>query len=265
MIATVDRLVELVRESRILDAAQLEGLRHLQSSHHSPHALAEELLRRGWVTDYQLRQIVKGRVLDLVLGGYVIVGTVGQGGMAQVFKARRRRDGQIVALKVIRSERRSDAKTLQRFRREVEVMAHLGAHPNIITACDIADVGVAHYYAMEFVEGMNLDRVIAQNGPLPIAPACDYVRQTALGLQHAHVRGLVHRDLKPGNLLVTRAVPANGAPESDRFGHWGTIKVLDLGLALVPEAAAFAGSGFNLTRAGYSLGTVDYMAPRTGR
>src|SRR5262245_15316740 len=103
MIATVDRLVELVRESRILDPAQLDGLRYLQSSHHDPHALAEELLRRDWVSDYQLRQIVKGRVHDLVLGSYVIVDTVGQGAMAQVFKAKRRRDGQIVALKVIRS------------------------------------------------------------------------------------------------------------------------------------------------------------------
>jgi serine/threonine-protein kinase len=266
MIATVDRLVELIHESQLFDAARLEGLRSLQATYGDPHSLAKELLRRGWLTDYQLRKIIKGRVADLSLGGYLILEPVGQGGMAEVFKVRRRRDGQIVALKVIRSDRRDDAKTLQRFRREVEAMAHLGAHPNIITACDIADVGVAHYYAMEYVDGLNLDRIIAQNGRLPVAPACDYARQAALGLQHAHEKGMVHRDLKPGNLLV--AQPSSNGSESDasagaqeRFGHWGTIKVLDLGLALVPQAAAAATAGFDLTRAGFSLGTVDYMAP----
>jgi serine/threonine-protein kinase len=227
--------------------------------------LAKELLRRGWVTDYQLRKIIKGHVADLSLGGYLILEPVGQGGMAEVFKARRRRDGQIVALKVIRSDRRDDTKTLQRFRREVEAMAHLGAHPNIITACDIADVGVAHFYAMEYVDGVNLDRIIAHNGRLPVAPACDYVRQAALGLQHAHERGMVHRDLKPGNLMVARP-SSNGAATDqaesrERFGHWGTVKVLDLGLALVPQAAAATTGGIDLTRAGFSLGTVDYMAP----
>jgi serine/threonine-protein kinase len=266
MIATVDRLVELIRESQLLDAARLEGLRSLQATYGDPHSLAKELLRRGWVTDYQLRKIIKGHVADLSLGGYLILEPVGQGGTAEVFKARRRRDGQTVALKVIRSDRRDDAKTLQRFRREVEAMAHLGAHPNIITACDIADVGVAHFYAMEYVDGVNLDRLIAHNGALPLAPACDYARQAALGLQHAHERGMVHRDLKPGNLMVARP-GSNGAatgPTSggqERFGRWGTVKVLDLGLALVPQAAAAATGGFDLTRAGFSLGTVDYMAP----
>jgi serine/threonine-protein kinase len=265
MIATVDRLVELIRESQLLDAARLEGLRSLQGTYSDPHSLAKELLRRGWVTDYQLRKIIKGHVADLSLGGYLILEPVGQGGMAEVFKARRRRDGQIVALKVIRSDRRDDTKTLQRFRREVEAMAHLGAHPNIITACDIADVGVAHFYAMEYVDGANLDRIIAHNGRLPVAPACDYARQAALGLQHAHERGMVHRDLKPGNLMVARpssnGAAADQAESQERFGHWGTVKVLDLGLALVPQAAAAATAGFDLTRAGFSLGTVDYMAP----
>jgi serine/threonine-protein kinase len=113
---------------------------------------------------------------------------------------------------------------------------------------------------MEYVDGKNLDRIISQNGPLPLAPACDYARQAALGLQHAHERGMVHRDLKPGNLLVARP-SSNGAGAAERFGHWGTVKVLDLGLALVPQAAAAATKGFDLTRAGFSLGTVDYMAP----
>jgi serine/threonine protein kinase len=269
MIATVSRLVELIQESHVLDASQLATLTDsLQAEFPEPHPLATEMLRRGWLTDYQLAEVIKGRGQDLVLGPYVILERVGRGSMGDVFKARRQKDGQVIALKVIRQERRSDVKALSRFRREVEALTQL-SHPNIVTACDIDEIGVAHYYAMEFVEGIDLDDFIARSGPLPVAPACDFIRQAADGLQHAHERGLIHRDIKPGNLVITPPGPpaktsvlANGryAEARTRFGHWGVIKILDLGLVLLSTKAA-GDEQFNLTQPGFSLGTADYMPP----
>src|SRR5262249_33177562 len=153
-----------------------------------------------------------------------------------------------------------------RFRREVQAMAQL-RHPNIVTLRDVSEIGVAHYYAMEFVDGLDLEEIIAQNGRLPVAAACDYVRQAAQGLQHAHERGLIHRDIKPANTLVGRHRPdPNGEPPGlpaaarERFGRWGRAKLLDMGLVLLqtPDAAGPQGP---LTQQGFALGTCDYMAP----
>ncbi|MBL8795272.1 MAG: serine/threonine protein kinase [Planctomycetia bacterium] len=270
MIATVSRLVELILDSQVLNAAQCDKLRdNLQDRCKEPYQLAKDLLRRGWLTDYQLELIIKGDGQDLLLGPFIVLEPLGEGCMGQVFKARRRENGQLVALKMVHRDRRGDLRALHRFRREVEALAQL-SHPNIITACDVSEIGIAHYYAMEYVEGINLERVIAANGPLPLGAACDYVRQAALGLQHAHERGLIHRDIKPGNLLVAR-------PESDlkktlgpgmspearaRFNRWGIVKILDLGLVRLENQDSFEGNGqMKLTQEGFSLGTVDYMAP----
>jgi serine/threonine-protein kinase len=266
MIASVDRLVEMIRDSRLLDASRIKTLStSLQTAYPESQLLAQQLVERGWLTDYQLKKVMQGYGADLILGPYVILERIGQGSMGDVFKAQRRKGGQVVALKVIRPDRRADGQALRRFRREVDAMARV-SHPNIVSACDVDEIGVAHYYAMEYVDGANLDRIIAHNGPLPIAPACDYARQAALGLQHAHECGLIHRDIKPGNLLVARPTPeANGvaapaglsAEAQGRFGHWGIVKILDLGLARLADRNAQP----TLLSIGSSLGTVDYMAP----
>src|SRR5262249_17717364 len=150
---------------------------------------------------------------------YRLLETIGQGGMGQVFKAQHTLMNRIVALKVIRKEKLAKPAVVARFHREVQLAAQL-AHPNIVTAYDAGRTGDTHYLAMEYVDGINLFHLVRENGPLPVAQACDCIRQAALGLQHAHERDLVHRDIKPSNLLVTRA--AEGAP---------LIKILDMGLA----------------------------------
>ena len=123
--------------------------------------------------------------------------------MGQVFKARHRAMGRIVALKVIRKERLANADAVKRFHAKSRPPPSC-THPNIVLAFDADQVGDTHFFAMEYVEGIDLSQLVKQNGPLPVGKACDYIRQAALGLQHAHEQGMVHRDIKPSNLLVTK-------------------------------------------------------------
>src|SRR5262249_36435798 len=146
---------------------------------------------------------------------YRLLGVLGVGGMGKVFKAEHRLMARVVALKVIHQHLLAERAAVERFRLEVRAAARL-AHPNIVTAHDAEQAGVAHFLVREHGEGETLDRILNRRGPLPVALACDLVRQAALGLQHAHERGMVHRDLKPSNLIVTPA---------------GELKILDFGLA----------------------------------
>src|SRR5262249_16732548 len=127
---------------------------------------------------------------------------LGEGGTGQVFLARQQRVGKTVALKVIRSELVADAEIVQRFYREIQVISKL-QHPNIVHALDAGPVGATHFLAMEYIEGIDLQHLVKESGPLPVGQACDYIRQAALGLQHIHENGLVHRDIKPSNLLLS--------------------------------------------------------------
>ncbi len=173
---------------------------------------------------------------------YRILGLLGAGGMGAVFKAEHRLMERVIVLKVIHKHLTDKPAAGERFRLEVKAAARL-SHPNIVTAHDADQAGDLHFLVMEFVEGTSLDRLVAEQGPLPVAQACAYARQAALGLQHAFERGMVHRDIKPANLIRT--------PE-------GTIKILDFGLArFVSEST----SGGVLTEPGAVVGTPDYMAP----
>jgi serine/threonine protein kinase len=188
-----------------------------------------------------------GSISDAVLaalGGherYRVVRPLGRGGMGVVYEAEHRVMRRPVALKVINRRYTADAAAAERFRREVRAAARLH-HPNIVTAFDAENVGDTHFLVMEYVEGKSLARVVKDRGPLPVQEACDYVRQAALGLQHAHERGMVHRDVKPDNLMLT--------PD-------GTVKVLDFGLAALTAEREVG----VLTEASAVMGTPDYMAP----
>jgi hypothetical protein len=184
--------------------------------------------------------------IPLELGPYFLLDRIDAGGMGEVFRAWHRFLQREDAVKMMRPELTADADAVRRFLREAEAAARLN-HPNVVRvfAADHAEVG--YYLAMELVPGTNLDKLVRATGPLPVAVACEYVRQAAEGLDHASRAGLVHRDVKPGNLLVTQ----------DR----STVKVADFGLARalapgLPEAHDGAG-----TRPGDFLGTTDYMAP----
>jgi Protein kinase domain len=177
---------------------------------------------------------------------YRVLGLIGQGGMGSVYKAEHLRMGRVVALKVVQASLTADAGAVHRFEHEVKAAAQL-AHPNIVAAYDADQAGRLHFLVMEYVEGESLADYLKRRGPLPVAEACDYSRQAALGLQHAFERGMVHRDVKPANLMRTPA---------------GVIKILDFGLARLAQGQT---SGINrvtqLTQQGVMMGTVDYMAP----
>ena len=188
-----------------------------------------------------------------VLAGYEVLEEIGHGGMGVVYRARQRDTGRIVALKVIRKERLGSPDMVARFRREAQASGRL-QHPNVVEvyASDLA--GDTHYLAMEYVPGVTLQRLVEQTGPLPLAQACDFVRQAALGLAHAHEKGLVHRDIKPANLMVV--APA-GLPLPPR----PMVKVLDMGVARLFQLSEQEPSLTTLTRDGSVIGTPDYIAP----
>jgi len=173
---------------------------------------------------------------------YRIIQLLGTGGMGAVFKAEHRLMERLVALKVISRSLIVSATAVERFRLEVKAAARL-THPNIVAAYDAEQAGDVHFLVMEFVEGSSLAQVVAKRGSLPIPYACDYIRQAALGLQHAHEQGMVHRDIKPHNLMLASK---------------GRIKILDFGLA---RFVSEQGNKANLTAEGVVMGTPDYIAP----
>jgi serine/threonine-protein kinase len=260
--------LDYLTRSHLLDQVQLDEVTaRLQGQHPDPRDLARELMRRGWLTAFQVNQLVNGRGAALLLGPYILLERIGEGGMGQVFKARHRHLGRVVAVKVLRKEALEEPMAVRRFLREVEACAQLD-HPNIVRALDADEVCGIHYLAMDYIEGTDLARMVKQTGPLRVAQACDYIRQAALGLQHAHERGLVHRDIKPANLLVTPpdkgAGPASPAQPSVPLGRWGTVKILDLGLARLHEPPT-GQDGTMLTQLGCVMGTPDFIAPEQVR
>ncbi len=250
---SINILAAILQRYHLLGPAQLaEAAGPLACSFRNPKDLAGELIRRGWLTPYQVNQIFQGRAGDLLLESYVLLERLGEGGMGQVFKARNWKLNRLVALKLIRKERLSSSEIIRRFQREVRAAAQLN-HPNIVHAYDCGECGERHFYVMEYVEGIDLAQLVRRNGPLPIEQACDYVRQAALGLQHAFERGLVHRDIKPHNLMLTRS----------REGQ-SVIKILDLGLARLDQGDDSPDSGV-MTCEGAVMGTLDYIAPEQAR
>jgi serine/threonine protein kinase len=263
-LASPDALLQALREHQLLDPVQLDEVRRtLRLRFTAVQPFGQELVAQGLLTPYQFDELWAGRGRELVMGPYVLLGPVGEGGMGSVYQARLQSGGDIVALKVIRKDRRADPKLRQRFLREVQALTKL-KHPNIVTALGADEADGAHYFVMEYIEGSNLGDILARIGALPVLPACDYARQAALGLQHAHEHGLVHRDVSPNNLLI-QAWPAPEPPtlrgkDRARFGRWGTVKLFDLGLVLLQQHERDPAQE-KLTRTGISLGTVDYIAP----
>jgi serine/threonine protein kinase len=253
-------LVDALRQYRLLEPQQLQQLTREFRGSPDPKTIARELLRRGWLTAYQANQLMQDRAADLLLGSYVLLERLGEGGMGQVFKARNWKLGQIVALKIIRPERMASVEPLRRFHREMRLAAQL-QHPNIVRALDADQVGSTHMLAMEYVEGIDLARLVKQSGPLPVRQACDYVRQAALGLQYAYEQGMVHRDIKPSNLLVTYTAGGTLA-NTPLTAH--QVKILDLGVARLEDSSQ-AETVTSMTVMGCIVGTPDFMSPEQAR
>src|SRR5262249_2236110 len=186
---------------------------------------------------------------------------VGKGGNGQVFKARHNKMDRLVAVKMLRADLAHDRETVQRFHREIEVIGQL-SHPHIVHALEAGPIGSVLVLVTEFIEGIDLERLVRQSGPLPAIQACDYIRQAACGLAHAHHRGLVHRDIKPSNLIVSKARPPREGAETIKPGAgYGTIKILDLGLARLQQSGSPSSNLTVLGGASVMQGTPEYMSP----
>jgi serine/threonine protein kinase len=181
---------------------------------------------------------------------YEIIDLIARGGMGEVFQAKHRMMDRAVALKVINGDLMKKSEAVERFRREVKTAAQL-SHANIVTAFDAEEADGVHFLVMEHVDGVNLADLVMSGGRLSVDQAVDYVQQAALGLQHAHEKGMVHRDIKPHNLMLTTG---------------GVVKILDFGLASLASASiSNRGSDLpddpSLTAAGTIMGTPDFIAP----
>ena len=248
-IQTAEQFWTTLRASQLLPARNVAE-REAAVEPADARSCADILVQQNLLTPFQAEQILAGEGGGLVLGQYRILDRLGAGGMGQVYKAEHLLMKRLVALKVIAraplpateqaipasddAVPQVDAAALDQFHREVQLAAQL-CHPNIVTAYDAATADGLHFLVMEYVDGIDLGRRIAESGPLPIPLACECVRQAALGLQYAHERGLVHRDIKPANLLLLREWASTRVN-----GHFPTpvpvVKILDLGLARLCDA-----------------------------
>ncbi|MBI1371368.1 MAG: protein kinase [Phycisphaera sp.] len=210
--------------------------------------LTKAMTSKGVLTEHQAKIVSSGNPAGLVIGDYVILEKLGQGGMGAVYRARHRVMHREVALKVLPPSAGDDDQTVQRFLREVRAAGAL-SHPNIVTAHDAGHNDDALYLVMECVEGKDVGAILTEReAPLPVDDAIYYAIQAATGLAYAHSRGVIHRDIKPGNLLL----------DND-----GVIKILDMGLARIEHEIA-GGDFQTLTQTDASMGTAAYMPPEQG-
>jgi serine/threonine-protein kinase len=248
--STGDDFLTALRASGLLSAEAIEALASGPVPG-DPRAWASQLVERGLLTGYQAQRLLAGDARALVLGRYRILDTLGAGGMGRVYKAEHMLMRRVVALKVVgsshdRSPEGGDAERHTAFLREVEAAARL-SHPNVVAAFDAGEADGVRFLVMEYVDGVDLDRLVRTLGPLAPRRACEYARQAALGLQYAYERGVLHRDVKPANLLVESGDDPRAA---------GRVKVLDLGLA-----RATRGDDSGADAANPLSGTPDYIAP----
>lgn len=207
-----------------------------------PHALADRLVTRGVLTRWQADNLLRGKFKGYFLGKFKLLGLLGSGGMSSVYLAEHIWLQRKQAIKVLPKKRVGDASYLERFRLEALATASL-THPHIVRLYDIDQEGDVHYLVMEYVRGENLQAIVARGGPIGFVDAARYVAQAAHGLQFAHDAKMVHRDVKPANLLLDET---------------GTVKVLDLGLALMQGGDS---TSLTLLHNENVLGTADYLAP----
>jgi len=238
-------LLDLLRSLQLLRPAQLdeiekEGLARKTDA----RALVQHLVQRGWLTSYQAGCVLQNRAADLMLGPYLLLDRLGEGVSGTVYKARHQRMNRVVALRVVRQELLAHPQAVERFYQEVEAASKL-SHDNVVHAYDAGPMGATHVLAMEYVAGIDLERLVQQRGSIPLPRACYYVYQAALGLQHAVEHGMTHRGLKPSKLIVTQPVPAPSNPktavarskETRPCERPDVVKVTDIGLSRLQSCA----------------------------
>ena len=203
-IESISDLVEFLTRYPLLEPVQRDELDLLLKARFTdPRTLTRELLLREWLTPYQVNQVLQGHGTELMLGSYILQERLTEGELGQLFKARHLHMKRPVALQVVRPELLKDPRAVERFYSEIQAVSQL-SHQHLVAAYDAGPIGDTHFFAMEYVEGIDLERHVQHGGPLAVDQACEFVRQAALGLQHAFERGMLHHDLCPANILVTR-------------------------------------------------------------
>jgi eukaryotic-like serine/threonine-protein kinase len=209
----------------------------------SPREFADMLVAAGLATPFQIEQLLQGKWRGFTIGKYRVLDRLGSGGMGSVYLCEHVMMGRRVAVKVLPTSQANNPAALGRFFREARASGALD-HPNLVTAHDIDQDGTLHFLVMEYIDGTNLQELVARVGPLAPERAAHYISMAAQGLDAAHRAGLVHRDVKPANLIVERN---------------GNVRVLDLGLA------RFFNDHNDQLTIKYDernvLGTADYVAP----
>src|ERR1043165_6420220 len=245
---TIDEFLALGYKSGLLEQEMIRLCRDVWAQTgfqpQTPKEFADGLIKEGVLTHFQAEKLMAGRWRGFLISDkYRLLERLGAGGMGAVYLCEHILMGRKVALKVLPAQQAEDPASLERFRREARAVARLD-HPNIVRAHDIDRDEKLHFLVLEFVDGCNLHDFIRRNGTLKPERAAHYIRQAALGLQHAHEAGIVHRDINPGNLLIDRQ---------------GVVKILDMGLARFfhEDSAAF----IKEYEVGYIIGTGDYIAP----
>jgi serine/threonine-protein kinase len=244
----VDAFLDLVLRSELVERDPLNRLLARLKAEASPEKLADtdfiagKLVETGLLTRWQCDRLLEGRYKGFFLKKYKLLDHLGSGGMSNVYLAEHLLMRRRVAIKVLPKNRVEDTSYLERFRREAQAAAALD-HRNIVRAYDIDNEGSNHFLVMEYVEGRDLQAIVQEEGPLDYARAAEYIRQAAEGLDHAHRAGLIHRDVKPANLLVDRS---------------NVVKLLDLGLARFSDEDR---ASLTLQYDENVLGTADYLAP----
>lgn len=238
----------LLKKSGLLSPAQWNVALEVAVRHDQSESLCAELVRLGLLTTWQSTQLLKGQT-GFVLQHYRLLEAIGRGGMGHVFKAVDGRDASIVAIKVMSRKLSANPHLVNRFKREIRASSLLN-NPHIVRTLDAGRVGKVDFMVMEYVHGDQLDSILARVPQIPIPMVCEVIRHAALGLQHAHERKMVHRDIKPGNLMIDWSAEGQG-----------TVKIMDMGLVRLSEDTE---EHTSVTRAGQVMGTPDYMSPEQG-
>jgi serine/threonine protein kinase len=244
--SSVDEFLKTVLRSGVLDREELRTvLRDLPpEQRQDADSVADHLVQGGKLSRFQAGKLLQGMAVGLVLGPFHVLAPLGKGGMGTVYLARDSRSNMLVALKVLPPKRaREEKRLLARFRREME-MGQRVAHPHLAYTYEVGVCQGVYYIALEYIPGKTLYRLVNEEGPLRVPRAARLFAEVTSALDHAHNQGLIHRDMKPSNIMIT---PHDHA------------KLLDLGLALVQGEAEV--NREVIGGPGYVVGTMDYVAP----
>lgn len=248
---SADSFLSAVRQSGLVEESQLkkfwQNFEETGKDKQDTEQIVNELVGSNLLSKWQIDKLLQGKHKGFFLGKYKLISLLGSGGMSAVYLAEHTLMRRRVAIKVLPQSRIEDSSYLERFHREAQAVASLD-HPNIMRAYDVDQEGKVHFLVMEYIEGQSLLELVVAKGPLNFVHCAEYMRQAAEGLSHAHEEGMIHRDIKPGNILVDKR---------------GVVKILDMGLAMFfdPSGKDDEEASLTIQHDERVLGTADYLSP----